>query len=330
MGEVCLLNPISSFQQEQDKSFLDISNNYNRSQGFVDSPHMFAQNPFAYGTPQQQELDRSSESPVSVEQSMFDSPNSYENESMDQVQQLIVKEVMKDITVACQYLNIPQDPQFWTHEQVEKWILWTFHHYGMQPTSMECFAMNGFQLCMLTDLNFRQIDPRCGDILFAHLDIWKTAAKMYPSPQMQQMQFIQPEIKQEDTYMDHMFPHPSDNTSIGSNSDDEISLPSPTASGPNTSMTPNHKGGIHLWQFLKELLLQPDSYSYCIRWLNRAEGIFKIEDSVEVARLWGMRKNRPAMNYDKLSRSIRQYYKKSIMKKTEVSQRLVYQFVQPC
>ena len=59
-------------------------------------------------------------------------------------------------------------------------------------------------------------------------------------------------------------------------------------------------------------------------------GIFKIEDSVEVARLWGLRKNRPAMNYDKLSRSIRQYYRKGIMKKTEVSQRLVYQFVHPC
>ncbi|OQR75530.1 SAM pointed domain-containing Ets transcription factor-like [Tropilaelaps mercedesae] len=54
--------------------------------------------------------------------------------------------------------------------------------------------------------------------------------------------------------------------------------------------------------------------------------IFKIEDSVRVAKLWGRRKNRPAMNYDKLSRSIRQYYRKGIMKKTERSQRLVYQF----
>ena len=55
-------------------------------------------------------------------------------------------------------------------------------------------------------------------------------------------------------------------------------------------------------------------------------GIFKIEDSARVARLWGQRKNRPAMNYDKLSRSIRQYYKKGIIKKTEQSKRLVYQF----
>lgn len=86
---------------------------------------------------------------------------------------------------------------------------------------------------------------------------------------------------------------------------------------------------IHLWQFLKELLASPQTHGTAIRWLDRSAGIFKIEDSVRVARLWGRRKNRPAMNYDKLSRSIRQYYKKGIMKKTERSQRLVYQFCHP-
>lgn len=90
-------------------------------------------------------------------------------------------------------------------------------------------------------------------------------------------------------------------------------------------MTPT-KQNIHLWQFLRELLLQPRNYGNCIRWLDRTKGIFKIEDSARVARLWGMRKNRPAMNYDKLSRSIRQYYKKGIIKKTTNSKRLVYQF----
>lgn len=86
---------------------------------------------------------------------------------------------------------------------------------------------------------------------------------------------------------------------------------------------------IHLWQFLKELLQSPQTYGGFIRWLDREKGVFKIEDSVRVAKLWGGRKNRPAMNYDKLSRSIRQYYKKGIMKKTERSQRLVYQFCAP-
>lgn len=98
---------------------------------------------------------------------------------------------------------------------------------------------------------------------------------------------------------------------------------------PTTKTGRHGSAHIHLWQFLKELLQTPQTNGTAIRWLDRTKGVFKIEDSVRVARLWGRRKNRPAMNYDKLSRSIRQYYKKGIMKKTERSQRLVYQFCHP-
>ncbi len=86
---------------------------------------------------------------------------------------------------------------------------------------------------------------------------------------------------------------------------------------------------IHLWQFIKDLLKHPEEYSGCIHWNDKDAGIFKIVDSVRVAELWGKRKNRPAMNFDKLSRSLRQYYKKGIMKKTARPQRLVYQFCSP-
>ena len=111
-----------------------------------------------------------------------------------------------------------------------------------------------------------------------------------------------------------------------------------TTTAPKTGATTTAAGGgsggrsttsIHLWQFVKELLLQPQLYSASIHWVDREAGIFKIVDSNRVATLWGKRKNRPAMNYDKLSRSLRQYYKKGIMKKTERTQRLVYQFCHP-
>jgi len=99
------------------------------------------------------------------------------------------------------------------------------------------------------------------------------------------------------------------------------------ASGRATSS--GNGSNIHLWQFLRELLEQQDKYGQCVRWIDHTAGIFKIEDSHALARLWGKRKNRPAMNYDKLSRSLRQYYKKNILKKTTRSQRLVYQFLHP-
>ncbi|CAH2218117.1 jg14895 [Pararge aegeria aegeria] len=46
----------------------------------------------------------------------------------------------------------------------------------------------------------------------------------------------------------------------------------------------------------------------------------------QVARRWGAQKNRPAMNYDKLSRSLRYYYEKGIMQKV-AGERYVYKFV---
>ena len=62
-------------------------------------------------------------------------------------------------------------------------------------------------------------------------------------------------------------------------------------------------GQIQLWQFLLELLLE-ESNSAIITWED-AEGQFRILDPDEIARLWGKRKNRPNMNYDKLSRALR-------------------------
>ena len=55
--------------------------------------------------------------------------------------------------------------------------------------------------------------------------------------------------------------------------------------------TPSRPGtNIHLWQFVKELLMQPNLYGNYIHWIDRPKGIFKIVDSVKVATLWGKRK----------------------------------------
>nr|CDJ88650.1 unnamed protein product [Haemonchus contortus] len=76
---------------------------------------------------------------------------------------------------------------------------------------------------------------------------------------------------------------------------------------------PRHSGTVHLWHFIRELLDHPNKqYGSCVRWVDRDEGTFKIESSHHLARFWGQRKNRAQMNYDKLSRSLRQYYKKGL------------------
>ncbi|XP_047433178.1 ETS translocation variant 5-like isoform X2 [Mugil cephalus] len=84
------------------------------------------------------------------------------------------------------------------------------------------------------------------------------------------------------------------------------------------------RGSLQLWQFLLTLLDNPAN-GHLIIWTGRNME-FKLIDPEEVARLWGIQKNRPAMNYDKLSRSLRYYYEKGIMQKV-AGERYVYKFV---
>uniref|UniRef100_UPI00358FF34B LOW QUALITY PROTEIN: ETS domain-containing protein Elk-3-like n=1 Tax=Myxine glutinosa TaxID=7769 RepID=UPI00358FF34B len=81
---------------------------------------------------------------------------------------------------------------------------------------------------------------------------------------------------------------------------------------------------ITLWQFLLQLLLD-HKHERLIRWTS-SDGEFKLYDAEEVARLWGLRKNKTNMNYDKLSRALRYYYEKNIIKKVN-GQKFVYKFV---
>uniref|UniRef100_A0A8D0AQ99 SAM pointed domain-containing Ets transcription factor n=1 Tax=Sander lucioperca TaxID=283035 RepID=A0A8D0AQ99_SANLU len=213
-----------------------------------------------------------------------------EERCLEQVQTMVVGEVLKDVDTACKLLNIAPDPLDWNCVDVQKWLLWTEHLHKLPQVSMMFQELSGRDLCSMTEADFRQRSSQFGDMLYAHLDIWRSAAAM--------KERCPPEVIADDnSWSDVMRIYPSQ--------------------------------PIHLWQFLRDLLLKPHNYSRCIRWLNKEKGIFKIEDSALVARLWGMRKNRPAMNYDKLSRSIRQYYKKGIIRKPDVSRRLVYQFVNP-
>lgn len=87
----------------------------------------------------------------------------------------------------------------------------------------------------------------------------------------------------------------------------------------------NKRGSLQLWQFLLQLLSQDDT-ALMIEWTKMSAAEFKLLDPEEVARRWGHQKNRPTMNYDKLSRSLRYYYEKGIMQKV-AGERYVYRFI---
>ncbi|CAH3198991.1 unnamed protein product, partial [Porites evermanni] len=85
-----------------------------------------------------------------------------------------------------------------------------------------------------------------------------------------------------------------------------------------------NNGQIQLWQFLLELLTDKSS-RHLIMWVGE-NGEFKLNDPEQVAQQWGRRKNKPAMNYEKLSRALRYYYDGDMIHKVH-GKRFVYKFV---
>ncbi|KAL5018195.1 hypothetical protein ScPMuIL_003917 [Solemya velum] len=80
-----------------------------------------------------------------------------------------------------------------------------------------------------------------------------------------------------------------------------------------------------LWEFLLALLQNPKKYIHYIKWTNIQKGMFKLVDPHTVAHLWGVQKNKPTMTYEKMSRSLRMYYKRGILTKVN-RQAFEYQF----
>lgn len=99
----------------------------------------------------------------------------------------------------------------------------------------------------------------------------------------------------------------------------------PDREGPMPGMSAYPGSGpIQLWQFLLELLLDSACRTF-ISWTGDGWE-FKMSDPTEVAKRWGQCKNKPKMNYEKLSRGLRYYYHKNIIHKT-AGKRYVYRFV---
>ncbi|KAB7496338.1 ETS homologous factor [Armadillidium nasatum] len=59
-----------------------------------------------------------------------------------------------------------------------------------------------------------------------------------------------------------------------------------------------------LWEFIRNLLLDPKTCPSLLRWEDAHAGIFRIVQSDAIANKWGMRKNNEKMNYEKLSRAM--------------------------
>ncbi|XP_052235777.1 DNA-binding protein D-ETS-4-like isoform X2 [Dreissena polymorpha] len=239
----------------------------------------------------------------------------------------LLKEFGMEVGEVCRQLQIDADPMLWSPRQTHDWVRWQCRHFHTADSSLEEFYIPGSTLCAMSESELRTlVSSETTSHIKAKLDIWLWVIQQTTqsfAPALTQIPVprsptISPTplsaspcegMGEEESFPSH--------SHVATGSTDADRLPDEPVH--------HHRQTIQLWQFLKLLLLD-GGYTDCIRWMDKSKGIFKIENSNRVARLWGKRKNRPAMNYDKLSRSIRQYYKKNIIKKTEHSKRLVYQF----
>ena len=69
-----------------------------------------------------------------------------------------------------------------------------------------------------------------------------------------------------------------------------------------------------LWLFLIATL-RADHKQVCLRWKNCEKYEFLVKDKNLLAKLWGLFKGNPAMDYSKLTRALRYYYKKDLIEK---------------
>lgn len=63
--------------------------------------------------------------------------------------------------------------------------------------------------------------------------------------------------------------------------------------------------GTHLWEFIRDILINPEKNQGLMKWEDRHEGVFKFLKSEAVAQMWGQKKKNTSMTYEKLSRAMR-------------------------
>ncbi|NXK05342.1 GABPA protein, partial [Herpetotheres cachinnans] len=228
-------------------------------------------------------------------------------------------------------LGIPYDPVQWSTDQVLHWVVWVMKEFSMTDIDLNALGIPGRELCSLSQEDFFQRVPR-GEILWSHLELLRKCMGDFSVTDFTFPPSLFIFFKDE-TNSVQIIPasvQPATPTTIkviNSSAKAAKVQRAPRISGEDRSSPGNRTGNngqIQLWQFLLELLTDKDARD-CISWVGD-EGEFKLNQPELVAQKWGQRKNKPTMNYEKLSRALRYYYDGDMICKVQ-GKRFVYKFV---
>ncbi|XP_064083716.1 DNA-binding protein Ets97D-like isoform X1 [Macrobrachium nipponense] len=221
-------------------------------------------------------------------------------------------------------LKIPQDPHEWSAAHVRHWLLWAIYQFGLQGINVNstCWNRNGKELFSLGQTEFQKLVPEDpADMFYMHFELLRrtnvvavvcdpnsAVPKPAPPKSNSSMSFIKTDAVQAKNALEKI---PKD-------------VPEKAENGESGEGGSTSSQQIQLWQFLLELLTTPKLYPI-ISWCGN-DGEFRLHQPEVVASLWGQRKNKPRMNYEKLSRALRYYYEGDMISKV-YGKRFVYKFV---
>ncbi|KAJ0182882.1 hypothetical protein K1T71_000858 [Dendrolimus kikuchii] len=251
---------------------------------------------------------------MDLEEDLTPSPSHVQEVPKSPVHAAAVKWVVDSSFYTDHRIRVPENPHDWSIQHVKLWIQWAVRQFNLIGVKLSDWNINGGQLCAMNNVEFKEKVPSDpGDLFWTHFELLRKckfiaiAQSNDPQPTVavkDPLETPQSAIKKK--------PKPV----LLKPADDELSSYMNSRNGNN--------GQIQLWQFLLELLTSAE-YFGIIRW-HGTEGEFKLLDPEKVARLWGARKHKPAMNYEKLSRALRYYYDGDMIAKVS-GKRFVYKFV---
>ncbi|XP_056281652.1 GA-binding protein alpha chain isoform X2 [Pseudoliparis swirei] len=195
-------------------------------------------------------------------------------------------------------LGIPYDPVLWSADQVIHWAVWVMKEFNIDEMEIGSIHIPGRDLCLFSQEEFLQKVPN-GEILWSHLELLR---KYVLASQDQSGGDATVTIDQPVQIIPAQVSTPTTIKVLKQSRGPRT----PRISGGEERSSPGNRTGnngqIQLWQFLLELLTDKDARD-CISWVGE-EGEFKLNQPELVAQKWGQRKNKPTMNYEKLSRAL--------------------------
>uniref|UniRef100_A0A1B0AHK4 ETS domain-containing protein n=1 Tax=Glossina pallidipes TaxID=7398 RepID=A0A1B0AHK4_GLOPL len=226
-------------------------------------------------------------------------------------------------------LKIPDNPNDWTVAHVKHWFQWAIKQFELTNFNVNEWSMTGRQLCTLTHEDFHKKLPKDpGNVFWTHVQLLKEckfvavvhkAAESELMENNAELNKITPALSampREQKIMRKSFHNTKKENEVTLGSDGSITHS-------NYGIGSGNNGQVQLWQFLLEILTDREHVDI-IEWVGD-DGEFKLTDPERVARLWGEKKNKPAMNYEKLSRALRYYYDGDMISKVS-GKRFTYKF----